>query len=103
MSLAALEVVLVLHTEVTRRCGALDCDSQMGSSSDGHWENAALSLARTCPTNAAQPGLSLGMSHSNMGVQTTLGSLIPGIAGVGAGETCWREDLLPMLGPLIQP
>lgn len=37
--------------------------------------------------------LSVGTSHSNMGVQTALGSLIPGMAGVGmerhaGGETC---------------
>lgn len=59
------------------------------NSSDGHWENAALSLARTCPTNGSQPGLSVGTFHSNTGVQTALGSLIPGMVERHArGGTC---------------
>lgn len=65
----------------------LTVTAKWASSPDRHWANAALSLARTCPTNGAQPGLSMAVSHSNMGVQTALGSLIPGMAGVGA-ERC---------------
>lgn len=61
------------------------------SSSDVHQGNAP-SLARMHPTNGADTWpVCWGMSHSNTGVQTALGALIPGTAGLGGGMQLWVQ------------
>ena len=50
-----------------------------------------------------------GLSAGNVRVHTALGTLIPGMAGVGRGTQSWGQRdmvegvLIPMLGPLVQP